>query len=139
MATGHDVPRVFGRDAVSTASERCASPDPRLVQLSRRDIYLADLKGIGAPLSSRRNQFRETTGELYNKVVVLYSGLFRTSKALENLQDAGTRVFGGNQNVCRAFEGAWKSHTGFCKSRRMSRSNTLLTVPRPNFQANIPR
>ncbi|KAK0632871.1 hypothetical protein B0T14DRAFT_505313 [Immersiella caudata] len=71
-----------------------------------------------APLWFQRAQFRETTEELFNKVVVLYSALFRTTKALNHLIGAGSRVFGGKPIVAEAFEKAWASHTKFYNSFR---------------------
>jgi hypothetical protein len=67
------------------------------------------------PSSFQKAQFRETSEELFNKVVVLYSALFRTKRALDHLIGAGSRVFDGKPIVAEAFEKAWASHTEFCK------------------------
>jgi len=73
-------------------------------------------------LMYRHSQPRNTpfsdpiTEDLFNKVVVLYSGLFRTSKAFKCLKDAGSKVFRDRPVVRRAFEEAWKAHTEFYQS-----------------------
>jgi hypothetical protein len=83
-----------------------------------------------ALLGFRRDQFQETTEELFSKVVVLYSACFRTTKALKSLNDAGSTVFAGKPVVKEAFERAWRAHTEFCKCNgRHTRPN-----PADNFQ-----
>ncbi|KAK4454657.1 hypothetical protein QBC34DRAFT_138490 [Podospora aff. communis PSN243] len=71
-----------------------------------------------ASLGFHRDQFQETTEELFNKVVVLYSALFRTTKTLNSLKDAGSNLFVGKPVVKEAFERAWRVHTEFYASFR---------------------
>jgi hypothetical protein len=83
-----------------------------------------------ASLGFHKDQFQETTEELFNKVVVLYSALFRTTKTLNSLKDAGSKVFAGNPVVKEAFERAWRVHTEFCKCNGRHTSSN----PADNFQ-----
>ncbi len=56
------------------------------------------------------------TGRLYNNVAALYSGFFRTSKVLDDLNDAGNKVNVLDPELRNAFRYAWEAHVRFCES-----------------------
>jgi len=82
----------------------------------------------GAPLSIRKEQFRETTEELYSKVVVLYSVIFRTNKALHCLigPESGVSGLFGGKPVVNAFDKAWRAREEFYNSFKQQYSGDEL-------------
>lgn len=67
--------------------------------------------------SDERRNFIRLTEDLLEGVVVMYSNLFRTSKAMKCILDAmdGVEVFGNNEAVLGAFKAAWDSRNELCK------------------------
>ncbi|KAK0657619.1 hypothetical protein B0T16DRAFT_453058 [Cercophora newfieldiana] len=88
------------------------------VWISLWQLALMYRHSSGASLGFRTEQFRETTEDLYNKVVVLFSVIFRTTKALNYLMDARSKAFSGKPVVGKAFENAWRARNDFYNSFR---------------------
>ncbi|KAK5657061.1 hypothetical protein OQA88_3588 [Cercophora sp. LCS_1] len=61
----------------------------------------------------QRAKFKETTEELYDVVVVLYSNLFKTKKTLQDIKNARDGLFAGNVALQGAFDMAWRAHSVF--------------------------
>ncbi len=100
---------------------------------------------IGGLVKSKKSKFYVATGELYSSVVVLCSGVFRNSGALQCLEDAASsaevKIF-GNEQLHKAFQDAWQARLDFCKHGHHPRRFPLrqsLTIPRSGFLPNSPR
>lgn len=112
------------------------------VWISLWQLVVMYRQSSGARLGFRKEQFRETTEELYNKVVILYSVVFRTSKALLYLIDKETGVsgvFGGKSVLGEAFDKAWRARKDFCKGALFCQWTNPLTLPRRLIPATILR
>jgi hypothetical protein len=65
-----------------------------------------------------RHTFRETTRQLFEAIIVLYSGLFHKKTTVERTRDAGPQVF-GDDSLFRAYQRAWRTLPEFCKPRQL--------------------
>ena len=67
----------------------------------------------------RSRPFSETTRQLLNSVIVIYSELFRTRNVLDSLRGASMAnvdpgIFRGKGDVHQRFQEAWVAHNEFC-------------------------
>ena len=67
------------------------------------------------PMSERRHGFRETTIQLLNAMIVIYSEVFHKSTTVESIRDAGAQVFGDDCQTPRVFQLVWSMLPEFCK------------------------
>ncbi|KAK3383264.1 hypothetical protein B0T24DRAFT_42091 [Lasiosphaeria ovina] len=63
----------------------------------------------------KREIFRDTTKQLFDSVVVIYSEIFRSAKTLKAIRDAGQEVFGNDKDLHAIFTEAWRTRFDFCE------------------------
>jgi hypothetical protein len=63
-----------------------------------------------------RHTFRETTRQLFEAIIVIYSALFHKRTTVERTRDAGPQVF-RDDGLLRAYQRAWGTLPEFCKPR----------------------
>jgi hypothetical protein len=67
------------------------------------------------PMDERHN-FRETTRQLLDAVIVIYSGVFQKGTVVKSLRDAGPEVFGGDLELHKTYRMVWQAMPEFCTS-----------------------
>jgi hypothetical protein len=64
---------------------------------------------------SGRHIFRETTRQLFEAIIVIYSELFKTKAVVNRIRDAELNVFGGDCDLYKTYQRVWHTLPDFCK------------------------